>query len=73
VEDSYPEGGIGEAVASALSSSPLMGEGRVRVVSLAVRKMPRSGKPEELLTYEEIDAKAIVKKVTEIISLSSRT
>ena len=60
VEDSYPEGGIGEAVATVVS-------GQCLVTSLAVRKMPRSGKPEELLGYEEIDKIAIVKKVKEII------
>jgi transketolase len=32
-------------------------------VSLAVRKMPQSGKPDELLTYVEIDTKAIVQAV----------
>lgn len=61
VEDHYPEGGIGEAVASALS------ETAARVHSLAVRKMPKSGKPGELLDYEEISSSAIVKKVKEIV------
>ncbi len=53
VEDHFAEGGLGEAVHSALnhSSTP--------VVSLAVRKMPHSGKPAELLRYEEIDSEAI--------------
>ncbi len=58
VEDHYEEGGIGEAVRSAVD---------VLVHSLAVRKMPRSGKPAELLGYEEIDSAAIVKKVKELI------
>jgi transketolase len=56
VEDHYPEGGIGEAVRSAVK---IDGE----FVSLAVRKMPQSGKPDELLTYVEIDTKAIVQAV----------
>lgn len=60
VEDHVAEGGIGEAVRSALEDP------RVPVYSLAVRKMPHSGKPEELLEYEEISAAAIVKKVKEI-------
>ncbi len=65
VEDNYPEGGIGEAVASVLS--PLFSkEGAGGVHSLAVRKMPRSGKPEELLAYEEIDKDAIIKKVKSV-------
>ena len=61
VEDHYAEGGIGEAVASALSRS------KTPVYSLAVRKMPKSGKPEELLDYEEISKNAIIKKVKEIL------
>jgi len=95
IEDHYAEGGIGEAVCSALCNlnlhhSELVSESNsddekvlsdskgildsnpcfwddVKIVSLAVRKMPRSGKPEELLRYEEIDAEAIVKKVREIL------
>ncbi len=61
VEDHYPEGGIGEAVASALVgiSTP--------IYSLAVRKMPRSGKPDELLAYEEINKDMIIKKVKGIL------
>lgn len=61
VEDHYPEGGIGEAVRSELAG--LMAP----VFSLAVRKIPISGKPEELLDFEEISAKAIIKKVKEIL------
>jgi transketolase len=57
VEDHFPEGGLGEAVRSALTGIA------VSVHSLAVRKMPKSGKPEELLDYEEISQKAIVRKV----------
>lgn len=64
-EDHYPAGGIGEAVASALSNQ------KADIYSLSVKKMPRSGKPQELLEFEEISADAIVKKVTEILSLSS--
>jgi transketolase len=65
VEDSYPEGGIGEAVASALTTSEKLSG--YRVESLAVRKMPRSGKPDELLEYEQIDSKAIINKIKELI------
>lgn len=66
VEDHHKEGGIGEAVASALAS---FGS---EVHSLAVRKMPRSGKPEELLAYESINAAAIVRKVRELAARNSR-
>ncbi len=60
VEDHYPEGGLGEAVASAVS--PL----GIKVHMLAVRELPRSGKPEELLAKYGIDAAAIVEKVKAI-------
>jgi transketolase len=61
IEDHFAEGGIGDAVRSALSASA------VPVYSLAVRKMPRSGKPEELLDYEEISKDAIIRKVKEAL------
>ncbi len=61
VEDHYPEGGLGEAVRSALAGL------LVPVHSLAVRRMPKSGKPYELLDYEEISRNAIVKKVKECL------
>lgn len=60
VEDHYPEGGIAEAVRSVFV------EHKKPIVSLAVRKLARSGKPEELLAYEGIDAKAIVNAVKKI-------
>jgi transketolase len=52
VEDHWPEGGIGDAVLEALSD----GEAPARVVRLAVREMPGSGKPAELLAAAGIDA-----------------
>ncbi|MGA2400998.1 MAG: transketolase [Syntrophobacteraceae bacterium] len=61
VEDHYPEGGIGEAVRSALAAFC------VPVHSLAVRSKPKSGKPEELLDYEEISENAIVRKVKSLL------
>ncbi len=62
VEDHHEEGGIAEAVRSSLFDS------KVPVHSLSVRKLPRSGKPEELLDYEQINSRAIVEKVREILS-----
>jgi transketolase len=59
VEDHYPEGGIGEAVRSGL------GTVFVPLYSLAVRKKPKSGYPQELLDFEEISKDAIIKKVKE--------
>jgi transketolase len=61
VEDHFAEGGLGEAVMSALAAE------RVPVYSLAVRKMPRSGKPDELLEYEGISHAAIARKVKEFV------
>jgi transketolase len=52
VEDHWAEGGIGDAVLEALSD----GEAPARVVRLAVRDMPGSGKPAELLAAAGIDA-----------------
>ena len=57
VEDHYPEGGLGDAVAGELSSAG------VKVHKLAVNGLPRSGKAEELMAAFGIDAAAIVKKV----------
>lgn len=54
VEDHYSEGGLGDAVLSAVGS-----EG-VRVYKLAVRELPRSGKAQELLDFHGISARAIV-------------
>ena len=64
VEDHYPEGGLGEAVQSALfdSGNPLDSR-NLTLIHLAVSKMPRSGKPEELLAFEGIDAHAIIDSV----------
>jgi transketolase len=55
VEDHWPEGGVGEAVASVFTedANPL------RLVKLAVRGMPGSGTPAELLAAAGIDAAAI--------------
>jgi len=55
VEDHYPEGGVGEAVCSALSN-----ERGCRVKKLAVNGMPRSGPPMELLDMFGISAKHVV-------------
>jgi transketolase len=61
VEDHFAEGGIGEAAASALSGHP------APLYTLAVHRMPKSGKPDELMEYEEISKQAIVRKVKEIM------
>lgn len=64
VEDHYPEGGLGEAVKSALA-----GERDVVVHHLAVDRVPRSGKPDELIEKFGIDSKAIAKAVKHILTV----
>jgi len=61
VEDHYPEGGIGEAVRSALTESGY------NLKILAVGGLPRSGKPEELLDRFGINAAAIVRAVKSML------
>ncbi|KAM4663773.1 transketolase-like protein 1 [Discoglossus pictus] len=58
VEDHYREGGIGEAVSAAVAGEP----GFI-VQHLAVKGVPRSGKPTELLDMFGISAKCIVAAV----------
>ncbi|HVB36526.1 MAG TPA: transketolase C-terminal domain-containing protein, partial [Candidatus Acidoferrales bacterium] len=60
VEDHYPEGGLGEAVLSALGEA---GASPRKYVKLAVTGMPHSGKSEELLEAFGISAKHIVDAV----------
>ena len=62
VEDHYAQGGIGEAVSRALM------ETEVRVECLAVTKLPRSGKPAELMSLAGIDVSAVVKKVKKMLA-----
>jgi transketolase len=61
VEDHWPEGGLGDAVAGELSAQG------VRVHKLAVNELPHSGKPEELVARHGIDAAAIIRKVKSLI------
>ena len=61
VEDHYAHGGLGDAVLSAVGS-----EG-VRVHKLAVRAIPHSGKPEELVDHFGIGARSIVEAAKQIL------
>ena len=61
VEDHFQNGGLGDAVAQALSR-------KAEIIHLAVKDLPRSGKPEELLDKYGIDANHIKKAVKELIS-----
>nr|XP_061802504.1 transketolase-like isoform X2 [Nerophis lumbriciformis]XP_061802505.1 transketolase-like isoform X2 [Nerophis lumbriciformis] len=58
VEDHYKEGGLGEAVLSAVGQ-----ERDIVVTRLAVTSVPRSGKPQELLDLYGISAKQIANTV----------
>jgi transketolase len=60
VEDHFPEGGIGEAILTALAE---IGKVPAVVRHLAVRGVPHSGKPEELLDKFGISAKHIAAAV----------
>jgi transketolase len=63
VEDHYVHGGLGDAVAEAVSP-----EG-IAVHRLAVREIPRSGRPDELLDRFGISARAITEKVRSLVAV----
>ncbi len=60
VEDHYAHGGLGDAVLSAVGS-----EG-IKVHKLAVRTIPHSGKPDELIDHFGIGARSIVEAAKHI-------
>jgi transketolase len=66
VEDHYPAGGLGDAVAEAL------GPHGVEIHRLAVRQIPHSGKAEELLHRYQIDRAAIAERVLSLAPSSTR-
>jgi transketolase len=63
VEDHWTEGGIGDAVLEVLADA----EQPARVVRLAVREMPGSGKPAELLAAAGIDAAHIAEAARALV------
>jgi transketolase len=62
VEDHYPEGGLGAAVMEALAA-----DSPPRVAHLAVKGLPTSGKPEELMNAAGISARHIVAAATKLV------
>jgi transketolase len=64
VEDHWPEGGIGEAVLSALAAA---GVSPTRFKLMAVTGMPHSGKPEELVDAFGISARDIAAAVKTMV------
>jgi transketolase len=68
VEDHRAEGGLGEAVLAALADT----DERPPVSVLAVRELPHSGKPAELLAAAGIDAAAIVERARSLVGAAVR-
>jgi transketolase len=68
VEDHWPEGGLGDAVLDVFADS----NERPRVVKLAVREMPGSGKPAELLAAAGIDADHIADAARRLVGARAR-
>ena len=66
VEDHYGVGGLGDAVSAAVAEHGIV------VTRLAVREVPRSGKPEELLELYGISASHIVAAVHRLIESVTR-
>jgi transketolase len=64
IEDHWADGGLGDAVVAALAGS----EHPPRVTKLAVREMPRSGAPDELLATAGIDAPHIAEAARALVS-----
>jgi transketolase len=62
-EDHHPEGGLGEAVTSALVAA---GQQNLTIAHLAVREMPGSGSGAELLAWAGIDAEHIAAAAREL-------
>ena len=67
VEDHWPEGGLGEAVLSAFAEA----DERPHVTVLAVRGMPGSGTPDELLAAAGIDADHIAAAARQLAGVPS--
>ena len=63
VEDHWPEGGLGDTVLDAVADAALP----LRLVKLAVRDLPGSGTPAELLADAGIDATAIADAATRLV------
>ena len=67
-EDHWPEGGLGETVLSAFADA----DDAPKLVHLAVREMPTSGKPAELLAAAGIDAEHIVAAARRLVGAAVR-
>ncbi len=63
VEDHYPQGGIAAAVLEAFAP-----ENGLHVAHLAVKGLPTSGKPDELMNAAGISARHIVAAATKLLA-----
>jgi transketolase len=63
VEDHYPEGGVGAAVMEALAADGVA----TRIAHLAVKGLPTSGKPDELMNAAGISSRHIVAAATKLL------
>jgi transketolase len=66
-EDHHPEGGVGSAVVDALTEA---GRAELSIAHLAVREMPGSGTPAELLDAAGIDAQHIADAARRLVGKS---
>ena len=64
IEDHWPEGGLGEAVLAAFADA----DEPPHVALLAVRELPSSGKPDELLAAAGIDADHIAAAARQLVA-----
>ena len=71
VEDHWPEGGLGDAVLSALSDQP-HGPPILRLAARDIPDMPGSGQPADLLHAAGIDAAGIVRAVRTHVTPTAR-
>jgi transketolase len=63
VEDHHPEGGVGAAIFEALAGRPR----QPRVAHLAVRELPGSGRPAELMDAAGIGPDAVMRAVRDLL------
>jgi transketolase len=63
VEDHYPQGGLGAAVLEALAMDP-----PIKLAHLAVKGLPTSGKPEELMNAAGISSRHIVAAAAKLVA-----
>ena len=64
VEDHWPEGGLGDSVLDAFADA----DDHPRIIKLAVREMPTSGKPDQLLAAAGLDADHIADAARKLVA-----